>query len=189
MKTSKVKLWQNIRKNISDCKVSWPHSLSLCILSWGKQDDATGNNSVLSGRWAGWVIWKLLLYAIMHFYSLSPEIQPWFLALIYEPVSFRINNHFLLLLQAVFSLLTDLFPWHRLYRFRRKGYLLSLSSLTAGVGLQLIFTLLFGLFSEFGCDLRLKYKNTACIPWKKPTWFSMFLTRYSAYSILPKQPL
>lgn len=68
---SKVKLWQNIRKNISNCEVSWPHSLSLWIVSWGKRDDATGNNSVLSGRWAGWVIWKLLLYTIMHFSSLS----------------------------------------------------------------------------------------------------------------------
>jgi len=37
MKMNKDKLQQNIRKNISTCKVSWPHSSSLWILSWRKQ--------------------------------------------------------------------------------------------------------------------------------------------------------
>lgn len=63
-------------------------------------DDPTRNNSVLSGRWEGWAMWKRLLYNIMRFLWKCSQ----FLALPHEPLSFRNENLYSVVLAKLFSL-------------------------------------------------------------------------------------
>lgn len=114
----------------------------------------------------GRIRWKLLLYNIMHFFSLPPEIQPRFLAPICElKPSFVLAKLFSLSSQDV-SLAED---FTLLIQEKGVSSILQLSG-TAGIALQLLLTYLaplLGLFLELGCCWSLNYRNTTCTEGKK----------------------